>query len=77
MACLRETLDKWLKLNGDAATWRVLKVAIDNVSSIPGHGKDVYFIVCIFFFNAISYFPYYMQVSYTYLAAYVSKLDNL
>ena len=50
MACLRETLDKWLKLNGDAATWRVLEVALTNVfgHSKPEHGKDVYFIVCIF-----------------------------
>ena len=72
MACLRETFYKWLKLNGDAATWRVLEVALTNVKfghSTPGHGKDVYFIVGIFFFfNAISHI-----FRITYLAACVSK----
>ena len=32
VACLRETLDKWLKLNTDGATWRTLEVAITNVN---------------------------------------------
>ena len=30
-ACLRETLDKWLKLNTDA-TWEILEVALTNVN---------------------------------------------
>ena len=30
-ACLRETLDKWLKLNTDDATWKTLEVALTNV----------------------------------------------
>ena len=51
MACLRETLDEWLKLNGDAATWRVLEVALTKAKL--GQGKDVYFIVCIFFFFTV------------------------
>ena len=32
VACLRETLDKWLKLNTDDATWRTLEVALTNVN---------------------------------------------
>ena len=31
VACLRNTLDKWLKFNADA-TWKVLEIAITNVS---------------------------------------------
>ena len=31
-ACLRETLDKWLNLNIDDATWRTLEVALTNVN---------------------------------------------
>ena len=30
-ACLRETLDKWLKLNTDA-TWETLEVALTNIN---------------------------------------------
>ena len=30
--CLRETLDKWLKLNTDNATWKTLEVALTNVN---------------------------------------------
>ena len=30
-ACLRETLDKWLTLNSDNATWKTLEVALTNV----------------------------------------------
>ena len=30
--CLRETLDKWLKVNTDDATWRSLEVALTNVN---------------------------------------------
>ena len=32
VACLRETLDKWLKLNTDDATWSTLQVALTNVN---------------------------------------------
>ena len=32
IACLRETLDKWLKLNTDDATWKTLEVALTNVN---------------------------------------------
>ena len=32
IACLRETLDKWLKLNTDDATWNTLEVALTNVN---------------------------------------------
>ena len=52
VACLRETLDKWLKLNTDDATWRTLEVALTNVSrSKLGldpvddlYGKDVCYV---------------------------------
>ena len=30
--CLREILDKWLKLNTDGATWKTLEVALTNVN---------------------------------------------
>ena len=50
VACLRETLDKWLKLNTDDATWRTLEVALTNVNRAKlkldpvdsVYGKDVY-----------------------------------
>ena len=32
IACLRETLDKWLKFNTDDTTWRTLEVALTNVN---------------------------------------------
>ena len=50
--CLREVLNKWLKLNGDDATWRALEVALTNVNraklgldpvaidDVHGNGKD-------------------------------------
>ena len=51
VACLRDTLDKWLKLNTDDATWRTLEVALTNVNRAKlgldpvndVHGKDVYY----------------------------------
>ena len=50
MVCLRNTLDKWLKLNTDDATWKTLEIAITNVNrSKLGlnpvndvYGKDVH-----------------------------------
>ena len=47
--CFRKTLDKWLKLNTDDATWKTLEVALTNVNRIdlgldPVHdvyGEDV------------------------------------
>ena len=49
-ACFQETLDKWLKLNTDDATWRTLEVALTNVNRAKlelnpvdsVYGKDVY-----------------------------------
>ena len=32
VACLRETLDKWLKLNTDDASWKILELALANVN---------------------------------------------
>jgi len=32
VACLRETLDKWLKLSTDDATWKTLEVTLNNVN---------------------------------------------
>ena len=32
IACLRDTLYKWIKLNTDDATWRTLEVALTNVN---------------------------------------------
>ena len=51
--CFQNTLDKWLKLNSDSATWRTLEVALTNVNRTKlgldpvddVYGKDVY---CIF-----------------------------
>ena len=48
-ACLRETLDKWLKLNTNDATWKTLEVALTNVNRAKlgldpvddVYGKDV------------------------------------
>ena len=34
VACFRNTLDKWLKLNTDGATWRTLEVALTNVNRV-------------------------------------------
>ena len=52
VACLRNTLDKWLKLNTDDATWKTLEIAITNVNrSKLGldpvndvYGKDVSYV---------------------------------
>ena len=49
IACLRETLDKWLKLNTDDATWKTLEIALTNVNRAnigldpvdDMYGKDV------------------------------------
>ena len=30
--CFQKTLDKWLKLNTDDATWKALEVALTNVN---------------------------------------------
>ena len=30
--CFQKTLDKWLKLNNDDATWKTLEVALTNVN---------------------------------------------
>ena len=30
--CFRKTLDQWLKLNKDGATWRIVEVTITNVN---------------------------------------------
>ena len=48
--CFQKTLDKWLKLNTDDATWRTLEVALTNVNRAKlgldpvddVYGKDVY-----------------------------------
>ena len=32
VVCLRKTLDKWLQVNTDDATWRTLETAITNVN---------------------------------------------
>ena len=32
VACFRKTLDKWLKLNTDDATWKTLEVALTNIN---------------------------------------------
>ena len=32
VTCFQRTLDKWLKLNTDDATWRTLEVALTNVN---------------------------------------------
>ena len=31
VTCFQKTLDKWLKLNNDDATWKTLEVALTNV----------------------------------------------
>ena len=32
VSCFRKTLDKWLQLNTNDATWRTLEVALTNVN---------------------------------------------
>ena len=32
VACLRETLDKWLELNTKSVTWKTLELALTNVN---------------------------------------------
>ena len=49
VACFQNTLDKWLKLNTDDATWKTLEVALTNVNRAnlgldpvdDMYGKDV------------------------------------
>ena len=46
VASFQKTLDKWLQLNTDDATWRTLEVALTNVNRAklgldPVDGKDV------------------------------------
>ena len=49
-ACFQKTLDKWLKLNTDDATWGTLEVALTNVNRAKlkldpvdsVYGKDVH-----------------------------------
>ena len=49
IACLRETLDKWLELNTVDATWKTLEVILTNVNRAKlgldpvddVYGKDV------------------------------------
>ena len=49
VACFKNTLDKWLKLNTDDATWKTLEVALTNVNRAnlglgpvdDMYGKDV------------------------------------
>ena len=56
VACLRNTLDKWLELNTDDATWKTLEIAIANVNrSKLGlnpvndvYGKDVT-VSCVYY----------------------------
>ena len=53
--CFQETLDKWLQLNTDDATWRTLEVALTNVNRAKlgldpvddVNGKDVYYKDCM------------------------------
>ena len=50
IACLRETLDIWLKTNTDDATWKTLEVILTNVNRAKlgldpvddVYGKEVY-----------------------------------
>ena len=45
VTCFQKTLDKWLKLNTDDATWRTLEVALTNVNRAKlglGPVDDVY-----------------------------------
>ena len=50
VTCFQKTLDKWLKLNPDNATWKTLEIALTNVNRIKLglepvddiHGKDMY-----------------------------------
>ena len=45
VTCFQTTLDKWLKLNGNDATWKKLEVALTNVNRANlklGPVDDVY-----------------------------------
>ena len=45
ITCFQKTLDKWLKLNSDDATWKTLEVALTNVNRANlklGPVDDVY-----------------------------------
>ena len=49
VTCFQQTLDKWLKLNANDATWKTLEVALTNVNRAElgldpvddVYGKDV------------------------------------
>ena len=46
VTCFQQTLDKWLNLNTDDATWKTLEVALTNVNRTklgldPVYGKEV------------------------------------
>lgn len=34
VTCFQKTLDRWLKLNSDDATWKALEIALTNVNRI-------------------------------------------
>ena len=50
VTCFQKTLDKWLKLHPDSATWKTLEVALTNINRIKLglepvdeiYGNDVY-----------------------------------
>ena len=55
VTCFQKTLDKWLQLNTDDATWRTLEVALTNVYRAKlgldavddVYGRDVHYIDCM------------------------------
>ena len=55
VTCFQKTLDEWLKLNTDDATWRTLEVALTNVNRAKRGldpvddvcGKGVHYIDCV------------------------------
>ena len=58
VACLRNTLGKWLDLNTEDATWKTLEIAITNVNrsklglnpvnDVYGKNVDVYGCACTY-----------------------------
>ena len=55
-ACLRDTLDKWLKLHHDDATWKALEVALTNVNRakvgldpVNVYGMQLNIYICVFY----------------------------
>ena len=58
VACLRNTLDKWLELNTEDTTWKTLEIAITNVNrsklglnpvnDVYGKNVDVYGCACTY-----------------------------